>query len=211
MLFQALVSGIGFGIVLSLMPGPVFFGLIQTGINKGFRYGVLFALGVALSDVAFIGFTYYGISGLITNEIFRTVLGVGGGILMCLFGIFYMVKKVDPTVPYAPVQKERGLVNFILKGFFLNIFNPFVLIFWLGVVTFISNEFHEREPLVLSFFSIAVVTVFLMDTFKSYLANKIKSMITNKWLLIINRVLGLLLIAVGARLLFLTILGKLEL
>lgn len=211
MLFQALISGIGFGIVVSLMPGPVFFGLLQTGINKGFRFGVLFAVGVALSDLVFIGLTYYGISGIIANDLFRKILGISGGILMCLFGFFYMLKKVDPTVPYAPVQKERGRANFVIKGFVLNIFNPFVLIFWLGVVTFISNEFHDKEHLVISFFSITIVTVFSMDIFKSYVANKIKNYITNRWILIINRVLGLILIAVGLRLLFLTIMGKLEL
>ena len=59
-MIEAVISGIGFGLVLTFLTGPVFFALIKTSIEKGFHAGVALALGVVCSDMVFVGGILFG-------------------------------------------------------------------------------------------------------------------------------------------------------
>ena len=59
-MIEAVISGIGFGLVLTFLTGPVFFALIKTSIEKGFHAGVALALGVVSSDMVFVGAILFG-------------------------------------------------------------------------------------------------------------------------------------------------------
>lgn len=199
-MWQAIVSGIGFGFMLAFVPGPVFFALIQTGINRGFKYGVLFALGVALSDVAFIGLTYYGVSGFLEDPTLKKVFGVIGGSMMISFGAYYFFKGARSSVPYEQINKQQKGYKYMIKGFVLNILNPFVFFFWIGMVSVISLEFGKTQPLIFSFFICSIITVFGVDIFKSFISNLIKKFMTQKFMSILNRVLGIIMAGIGLRL-----------
>src|ERR1700686_381443 len=60
LMIEAVISGIGFGLVLTFLTGPVFFALIKTSIEKGFQAGVALALGVVSSDMVFVGAILFG-------------------------------------------------------------------------------------------------------------------------------------------------------
>lgn len=210
MFWQALVSGVGFGLMLAIIPGPVFFALIQTGINKGFKYGILFATGVAISDIAFIFLTYYGVSEMLENPMARKIFGVAGGLFMIIFGSYYLFKRNTSSVPYEPVSRNKGHANLILKGFALNILNPFVLFFWVGMVSVISLEFNSNESLIFTFFVATIISVFSVDVFKSFIANLIKSFFTQRFLIIVNKALGIILFGVGVRMIIKALTDTLE-
>ena len=59
-MIEAIISGIGFGLVLTFITGPVFFALIKTSIEKGFHAGLSLALGVVTSDMVFVGAILFG-------------------------------------------------------------------------------------------------------------------------------------------------------
>jgi L-lysine exporter family protein LysE/ArgO len=207
-MIHALFSGVAFGLVLTIILGPGFFGLLQTSINKGFKYGMFFAMGVALSDLVFIVLTYYGISSFLEIPLFKKCVGIAGGVLMCVFGLFYFFKQVENTVPFAQIQKEKNKMRFILKGFLLNIFNPSVLFFWIGIVSVISVKYQDNQFQIFTFFASAVFTVLGIDILKSYIANKIKVYFTNKILSIMNKSVGLVLFGMGLSLFYTTFTGK---
>jgi threonine/homoserine/homoserine lactone efflux protein len=54
-MIEAIISGIGFGLVLTFITGPVFFALIKTSIEKGFHAGVALALGRGMQRCCFCG------------------------------------------------------------------------------------------------------------------------------------------------------------
>jgi threonine/homoserine/homoserine lactone efflux protein len=201
-MIHALFSGVAFGLVLTILLGPGFFGLLQTSINKGFKYGMMFALGVALSDLIFIFLTYYGISSFLEIPAFKKGVGIAGGVLMCVFGMFYFFKPVANTVPFAQIQKETHKIAFVIKGFLLNIFNPSVLFFWIGIVSVISVKYDDNQFKIFGFFAAAVITVLGIDILKSYIANKIKVYFTNKVLNVMNKVVGMVLCGIGLSLLY---------
>ena len=196
-----LIKGVSFGLVLAVMVGPVFFTLIQTSLEKGYWSGVFVALGISLSDVFYICVAYFGVAQLAKDPAFQANLAHVGGIIFVVFGVFSLFKKTKKTV--ANPQKGTGnYLKCVLKGFLVNGLSPFVLIFWVGAVSIASVEYHFSDNGLLIFFAITVGTVFLTDVSKAYLADKLRTLITPRFLRIMNIVVGIVLIAFGSRLFF---------
>jgi L-lysine exporter family protein LysE/ArgO len=207
-MIQVILSGIVFGFVLAILPGPVFFGLIQTSLSRGFKYGFFFALGVALSDISMILLTYFGISNFLEIPIFKKIVEILGGLFMGFLGLYYFFKPVENTVPFAEVQKEKHLAGFILKGFILNIVNPSIWFSWIGFVSLISVQYANNTFHTFTFFCTSVCTVLSMDIIKSYVSNRIKVYFTNNVLNKMNKVVGVGLFTVAVGLLFSAFTGK---
>jgi L-lysine exporter family protein LysE/ArgO len=201
-MLSSLLSGIGFALILTIIPGPVFFGLIQTSIQKGFKYGTFFAIGVACSDLLSVLLTYYGISNLLENKLFQNIVAISGGVLMCIFGMFYFYKPPEKTVPLSDIQKETKKGNFVLKGFLLNMFNPSVVFYWVALVSVISVKYNNNQFYIFTFFASLILTILMVDILKSYISNKIKSLFTNKVMNGLNKLLGFVLFGVGLKLLY---------
>src|SRR4051812_1428917 len=152
------------------MVGPVFFGLLQTSINKGFRQGVMYALGVSLSDISFIFLTYFGISTLLENPAVKNAVSLIGGLVTVIFGIYYLLKPTLESVPVADLPKGKRNSNIILKGFFINFLNPSVLFFWIATVSIVSVQYAENQYRIVSFFFGIIASLFSTDVLKAYIA-----------------------------------------
>jgi threonine/homoserine/homoserine lactone efflux protein len=207
-MIHVILSGIVFGLVLAILPGPVFFGLIHTSLNRGFKFGFFFALGVALSDISMILLTYFGISNFLENALFKKIVEIIGGMFMCILGLYYFFKPVETTVPFAEVQKEKHMAGFIFKGFLLNIVNPSIWFSWIGFVSLISVQYGNNKLHTFTFFCASVCTVLSMDTMKSYISNRIKVYFTNNVLNKMNKAVGIVLFGVGIGLLYSAFAGK---
>jgi len=199
-MIELILRGLGLGLLLCVLIGPVFFALIQNAIEKGFYSGFFMAIGIALSDAFYIAITYLGISQLTSSDKFNMWLGGIGGLILVGFGVFYLFKPV-PTTGIAQRHSE-GTKWFqqILKGFLLNGVNPFVLFFWIGIVSNVSIEYSTNEVIFL--FSIVVATVFIVDLLKSYFAVKLSRMITPRFMRIMNSLVGVALIIFSFRLFY---------
>lgn len=193
------------GGVLSLLIGPVFFALLQTSIEKGFRAGGYMAIGIFLSDSIYIYFTYFSLSQLIDSDNMKMGLGLGGGLIMLVFGIYNLfLKKVDMNPP-AGMDYSRGRyfgLKQISKGFALNGINPFVLLFWVGMVGMVNINYEYGKNEAITFFAGILLVVFCMDILKSYLANRLRKWLKPELIKWLNRVVGVLLIAFALRLFY---------
>ena len=67
---EIILNGIISGIVLAFLIGPVFFLILSTSINKGFRQASFLATGVMLSDAMYIVIAYFGSTLLVGNKEF---------------------------------------------------------------------------------------------------------------------------------------------
>ncbi|OEK03657.1 hypothetical protein BFP97_19985 [Roseivirga sp. 4D4] len=194
------INGFLFGLLLCVLIGPVFFALIQNAIEKGFFSGFFMAVGIALSDTIYIFITYLGISQLTDNPSFNMWLGGVGGTIMLVFGIFYMFKPI-PTKGLKQLHaEETKWFQQIVKGFVLNGINPFVLIFWIGIVSKITVDFQYTTNEAITFFIVLIATVFSVDVLKSYFAVKLSQIVTPRFMRIMNRVVGVALVLFSLRL-----------
>lgn len=200
-MIETIISGIGLGIILSFLTGPVFFALIKTSIEKGFYAGISLAVGVMLADIIFIGLTVYGSSFLALETKYRFQIGIAGSAVLLSIGIYYLVKKVK--ISYEKVVSKRHHTGYFLKGFFMCLLNPSVLIYWLSVtggVISVAGEFAPSE--IVPFFSAILITQLSMDILKAHYANKLRYRIKERTITLLNRIAGSLIIIFALRIIY---------
>ncbi len=202
-MLNILFEGIILGLLVSISIGPAFFAMIQTGIDRGFRYGFFMALGILVSDITLISILYLGSSTFFDNDANKFYIGLIGGIVLIGFGLYTFTKKPEVfkrrNPNYKKPKKEPTFLTFVVKGYFLNILNPFLIIFWLAALGFVSANAKEGELLnyTLTFFSGTLATIFAADLLKSYIGNKIKKYMRLRYIFWVNRIIGMLLIVFG--------------
>ncbi len=194
-MFEPVLSGITFGLILAIMLGPVFFALLQTSLHEGFKAGAFLAFGVLMSDAALIGICYFFAAQLNLLEQNKMVMGLLGGGLLIGFGLVNFFKKIK--VKEVDDDKKTVHAKFIVQGFFLNIFNPAVLLFWLGVIGIVTLKEHYTRIHTAVFFSTLLLTVFSTDLLKSFISHRIKAFLKEQVIIWINRIVGFALIAFG--------------
>lgn len=200
-MIETIISGIGLGIVLSFLTGPVFFALIKTSIEKGFYAGISLAVGVMLADIIFIGLTLYGSSFVALENKYRLPLGVAGSGVLLSIGIYYLVKKVK--ISYEAITSKRHHPGYFLKGFFMCLLNPSVLIYWLSVTSGVISVAGNFEPSeIIPFFGAILITQLSMDVVKAHYANKLRYRIKEKTIALLNKIAGSLIIIFALRIIY---------
>lgn len=210
-MIEAVLSGITLGLVLAFLIGPVFFMLIDTSIKKGFRKAVFMAVGVMLSDGAFILITYFSRTAIVILSDYKTEIGVTGGVVLIIFGLVNFFKK--PHISAAAIDlpdDSRSEWIDTMKGFMMNALNPFVLIFWIGVSGAISAKNNFTEPNIIVFYIVVLITVLTTDLIKAWLASRLKRLLKPGVLLWINRASGAGLMIFGIRMVYLILSGGQE-
>lgn len=193
-------NGILFGLIVTVLIGPVFFSLIQTSIEKGIKSGISMAVGISLSDAVYIFLVYLGVSPYLDDDRFRMALGVAGGLIMFCFGIYSIIKPVPQRVVHQDIKGKNNALKQVAKGFMLNGINPFVLIFWVGMVSMGSVNYEYSTSQIIFFFCGILSTVFTTDIIKAYIAHKLRHIVTERFLRIMNRIVGIALFVFGLKL-----------
>jgi len=183
---------LGFTLAIFFGFGPALFALIQTSIHRGLWSGFLLALGIFLSDLALVALCFLGAINIMTKPENHLVFGIISGIILILFGFFTFRKKVEIASPdNENAANKPGPVTYILKGFFLNIANPFVWIFWMGIVVGITANYQGNVREVVMFFSASLLTVLATDLLKCFGSYKIKRFLTVGLIQWVNRIAGI--------------------
>ncbi len=205
---RAIAEGIGLGITLAILTGPAFFALLQTSIRNGYKSGIAFAIGVFISDTTLILLSYLGALRLFNDPQNNFIIGLIGGTILIMFGIFNIFQKHPLDLKEG---KEAMLLNShnrfnhsltALKGFGINLINPFVILFWIGVVSVESTRYDFSHLHVIALFSATLLTVFSTDILKSMAAHKITNFLNPNILLWVNRIAGVILIISGVSLMW---------
>jgi threonine/homoserine/homoserine lactone efflux protein len=201
---EIVFNGLKLGVVLAFLIGPVFFTIIQTSVERGFRNGILVSLGVSLSDIMYVAICYFGLVKFINDPEFRYYLAYVGGVILILFGIYHLfIKSRRKMTAPIDVASEKKMYRYFVKGFIINGMSPMVLIFWIGAISIASLDFgYSKGFEFFVFFSTVLGTVLSTDILKAYLADKLRTLITHRLMVIINVVVGICLIIFGSRLIW---------
>ena len=202
-MFRVFFEGVLWGLLVSITIGPAFFSIIQTGIDRGFKSAFYTSLGVMLCDAFIIVICYLGLTSLFQKPENNIYIGFVGGIILIIYGTYSYLKKPDILKRRSPKYKTPPIntkqIKYVIKGFLLNIANPFIIIFWLTAVGFVSARTEDGKLInyAIVFFSGTLLTIFGTDLLKSFIGNKIKKYLRPRILLIINRIVGITLIIFG--------------
>ena len=186
------------GFFTAFIMGPVFWVLLETSITKGFKAAVAFDLGVMLADVCFIGVCYLGSFQLLEEDQNKQGLFVLGGTILLLYGIFSWINRNKKSKDQPEIQESKeNYFGLAAKGFAINILNVGVFIFWGGVTIVSSPASGKSFTSFVLFFSIVLLSYFITDLLKISVANRFKSLLTGKGIVIVNSVVSLILIVSG--------------
>jgi len=194
----SILTPITVGFFTAFIMGPVFWVLLETSITKGFKAAVAFDLGVMFADVCFIGVCYLGSFQLLEDDQNKQGLFALGGTILLLYGLFSWINRNKKSKDQPEIQESKeNYFGLAAKGFAINILNVGVFIFWGGVTIVSSPASGKSFTSFVLFFSIVLLSYFITDLLKISVANRFKSLLTGKGIVIVNSIVSLILIVSG--------------
>lgn len=204
-LLDLILKAVLTGFFLSILIGPVFFVLLETSIRKGIRAALAFDFGVFVSDLIYviIAYLFYSeVSELLDSEEYKHYIKLVGGLVFSGFGLFTLSKKPkeykDPNAD--PGKNTKDYLVLFIKGFFLNFTNPAVIFYWVTAIAYGAKtdaNSGELGDYILLYITILLATFFGLDVLKIVGAKKLRPFITDRVLLGLNRLTGLILLIFG--------------
>ena len=210
MFVEPLLKGLLLGLILSLSIGPVIFAIVKQSLTNGKRSGYAFVAGVSSSDMVllFICNVFTSLFNLVLNHKSGIALaGAGFLLLMGLYTLFFKKLKLE-NLGIDGVNKTISIKNLIssyFSGFLMNTLNPSVFLFWFAWTAAINNSADDTPNPIqykLVVFGTCLGFVLLSDLIKVFLAVKLRPRLTEKNLLWINRISGMIILIFRAVLLY---------
>lgn len=196
---EYLLKGIQFGLLLAILVGPLVFALLQASIEQGVRAGTAVGLGIWVSDFLFIVSVYWCLSyiqQMVSWEYFEVSLGIGGSIILAIFGLGMLLSRVDP-LDFDDNSSRKAYGKLWLKGFLINTINPFTVVFWLGLIsTTLIQEGASANEMFL-FLGGILGTIIVTDFTKVILAKQIRQFLKPVHVLWLRKISGSVLLIFG--------------
>lgn len=195
---EAVISGLLLGIFIAMSVGPTLFAIIQYSMHHTYKAGVVFILGVSLSDIIYVTLANIATNFLTFLENHQDTIGYAGAILFMSIGLWGLLKKYKPKKPVRKGEKSQISKGTYLKifgsGFLMNALNPAVLILWMGAAIKVS-DYYMAERVV--FFGVCLGIVLGADITKVLLADKIKNWLTLRKIMYLNKIAAFCILLFG--------------
>jgi threonine/homoserine/homoserine lactone efflux protein len=201
-LTAAIFEGIGWGLLLSVLTGPIFFTILQVSMERGFRAGLALVSGQWLSDFIYIGLAIWGAGYmrlLDTDPQFKETLsyylGTVGAIFLSILGLVLLLTKTK-NKGADNLSNSKSEAAFFLQGFLINTLTPFPIFFWISLMSSaIGRGMQGVETAIL--LCTVMLMVILTDLLKVYAARKLGSFVNARYTLLVRKIAGLALILSG--------------
>lgn len=190
-MIEAFFHGIVPGLLLSAAIGPVFFMLVQTSIQRGFKLAMIMEFGIIMSDTFCILCAYFGLASFFQDPAYKNLIFTVGSIILVIFGIVMFLSHKKVSFQVDDELKKGDKTKLFWKGFLFNISNPSVVFFWMAFVGLSLPQYSSDKTEVLAYFSGTLITVFSIDILKAWSADKIKKYMTQKAMINFNKIAGL--------------------
>jgi threonine/homoserine/homoserine lactone efflux protein len=209
LMIAAFAKGFALGLLLSISVGPVIFSVIKQSLNNGHKGGFAFVAGVSASDITFVLacnlFTALFESAL-THEV---IIGTAGSFFLIILGIYNIFFRKVAVTEKGTIQlksmRKRELLGIFLSGYFMNLLNPGVLLFWIAAsATILADSQQQNHPIQyrIIVFTVCLLIVLIGDIVKVMLAGNIREKLNPHNIHIINLISGLILIIFGVALIW---------
>tara|TARA_X000001036_G_C20687394_1_gene808193 strand:+ start:716 stop:1336 length:621 start_codon:yes stop_codon:yes gene_type:complete len=192
-------NGVFFGLVLIFVFGPTFFALIQTSIQQGVKRCLLFVLGAFFIDFLYVTVSLYGLSDLLNNP---DTLGLRNGIAMIAMlgaGIYYWFKAPYHSDQKIIISPLNASFKYFFKGMIINLLNPFLLVFWISLISVVEANYNFDDKGNRYFFLGVLAISLILDISKSLLAQKLKVLIKPKVVASVNKILSIVMLLFSLR------------
>lgn len=189
-----LISAIGLGLMISvLLIGPVFFLLIETSLTRGIRPALMLSLGVLMADVLCVLAAYFGSNQLVNIIQTHPELYAFTAFIILAYAVHMILSKAPDQGRDDDHLVTHNLFKTFINGFFLNLMNVGVIIFWILTVLPIRAAYPQDWEFWLHI-SVTMMTIFAVDMGKIFLAHFFKSHFTSRGIQKLRKLMGIILI-----------------
>lgn len=203
-MIAAVIKGLVLGVFLAISVGPVIFAILKQSINNGHKAGYVFVAGISVSDIMLVLICNF-FTALFDQALnHKTFIAVAGSIFLVAVGVYTLFfKKVKTDEDNNIISKKfrkRDFVAVFLSGFFINVLNPGVFLFWFAwTAAILADSLAAPNPMQyrVIVFGTCLLFVLVTDIAKVALAARLRSKLTPRILTNINRLSGLILIGFG--------------
>ncbi len=203
---DVVLKGLAIGLLLIFSVGPVIFTTIKQSINHGRRGGFSFIAGVWLSDIIWVVLSN-GFSEAIKVLLdFKIPIGIAGCCFLIGMGVYFaFLKKIEPRRLQEPTEiagdeitpagKRTNYFAILSSGFIINTLNPAVISFWVLMAASLASVYSLHERIII--FSTCLGVTILADVGKVMGAGYIGKRLSDRVILLINRISGILYLVFG--------------
>jgi len=120
------------GLSLAAPIGPVNAAVLDRGIKNGFFHAWLVGLGATLADAIYMLLVFLGVVHLVEIPFVQSFLWLFGFFVLVYTGIDSLNGAGKISISDSRSLRESHTKSF-LAGFFMSLFNPLTILFWLGI------------------------------------------------------------------------------
>ncbi len=209
-MIDAFLKGLAISLLLVFSVGPVIFAIIKQSINHGRRGGFTFVIGVWISDIIWIVLSNSFSEVVKTLLDFKVPIGIGGSLFLIGMGVYYaFIKKIAPRKLQEPTNiagdvitpagKKTNYLAIFSSGFLINTLNPGVISFWVIMAASLASVYSFMNRIII--FSTCLLINMLADVAKVLGAGIIGKKLSDRNILLINRISGILYLVFGGSIL----------
>ena len=189
---SAFLYGLPVGFLFCIALGPIFFLLIKSSLEYGFRYSLFIIIGVVLADATLLAIAYGGIQAYLpTGNIDVTYwTQMFGGILLTVMGVRSIIKNPAPAKKIS-IENSTLMLKNLTKGFLINIVNPANFMEWVGTAGLLKSKYRFEVFENFSFFTGALLAVFFTEVGIAYFAGRLRQFLNPRVVRIINTITGI--------------------
>ncbi len=191
---EPVIKGIITGLILSIYVGATFFMLVETSITRGFKAALLFDAGIFLSDLFCVTIVYFFAAEILNSIVQNIFIGLFGGVAFIGFGVNYLIGKQNQQSHHLTANR---MFKLLMSGFFINILNPSVFVFWLGTLAVSVSHFQFKGKEIFFYLGATLLTVVIIDVLKIYFACWLRKILNRRVIRIIYLCSGIILIVFG--------------
>ena len=193
-----ILTGIFLGFTTLLFIGPVFFYLLKSSIESGFKAGVAVAVGIIIGDIICVLLALFGFGSFFESPENQKIFAGVGGIILLFFGLKYFFKP-NLNDSKSKINSSKSVLIYGVNGFLINFVNPFVFAVWFGFYTLNISKYDKEDSVVLSLI-ITLLVIFATDILKVFFAQKLIPFLTKKRLVKLFKIFGVIMVGFSIRL-----------
>ena len=120
----------------SIHPGPLNLSVIQTTLQKGISSALLLAFGGVIPEIIY---GYLAVEGVMIFEKYPTVFNVMQWAVVPILLVLGLQQIIASRKLKQEIKYSKTINNGSIKGFFLSLFNPQLLPYWIVILINYQN------------------------------------------------------------------------
>jgi L-lysine exporter family protein LysE/ArgO len=179
-MFASFSQGFLFGLGAAVPLGPINVLIMSTAL-RSYPAAVAFGAGAMSADATYLILLLFGLLSLLDHPTVMAVMGIAGAgfLLYMSYGIWS--HRHDP-IHLQRVESTPPIWANYLKGYALTLLNPYTVVFWLSVSTYIQTAHLQPLWTVIGMFSGIMLWITLMPL----LIHRTKHLFSQKTVTIIS-------------------------